>query len=86
MQNATYSPYNFSDYGNNDMTMQQQNELKPPIHMDIPAGEKNSGLDAIFEFFLNSFYANFRHYHSLRNVTFFSPAVEVAARNKNEKR
>lgn len=39
MQNATFSPYNnFSDYSNNDMTM--QNDLKPSIHMDIPAGER----------------------------------------------
>lgn len=45
MQNSTFSPYNFSDYGNNDMTM--QNELKPSIHMDIPAGE-NSFLGATF--------------------------------------
>ncbi|CRK93312.1 CLUMA_CG006853, isoform C [Clunio marinus] len=35
MHNATF-PYNFSDFSNNDMTM--QNESKPSIHMDIPAG------------------------------------------------
>ncbi|CRK93310.1 CLUMA_CG006853, isoform B [Clunio marinus] len=34
MHNATF-PYNFSDFSNNDMTM--QNESKPSIHMDIPA-------------------------------------------------
>lgn len=39
MQNASY-PYNFPDFSNADMSM--QNELKTSIHMDIPAGEQRS--------------------------------------------
>lgn len=45
MQNATFPSYNFPDYGNNDLTM--QNELKPSIHMDIPPGKKIQFLAAI---------------------------------------
>lgn len=41
MQSTSY-PYNFSDFSNADMTM--QGEMKPSIHMDIPAGEKRKNV------------------------------------------
>lgn len=54
--------------------MTMQNELKPNIHMDIPAGESNS-ISIVFPAVLNLVYGNFYHYHSLRNVTLPSPTV-----------
>lgn len=72
MQNATF-PYNFPEFAsNNDLTM--QNEMKPSIHMDIPAGEKIQFLRCNFFRKKNFFFMQICHYHSLRNITFlFSP-------------
>lgn len=83
MHNAAY-PYNFPDFSSNDMTM--QNELKPPIHMDIPAGESRFDSDRTLEFSLCKLSL---HYHSLRTVTFsFNFEVKSSGKGarKNEAR
>lgn len=68
MQNTTFSPYNFSDYANSDMTL--PSELKPSIHMDIPAGEElNFHCNFVI---LWAAFMQICHCHSLRNVTSFS--------------
>lgn len=55
MHNTSY-PYNFSDFSNNEMSM--QNETRS-IHMDIPAGEKPSMFEIQLACSLNLVYANF---------------------------
>lgn len=79
MHTAAY-PYNFPDFSNNDMNM--QSELKPPIHMDIPAGESRFDSDRTLEFSLCKFSV---HYHSLRTVT-FSFNFEVKSSGKGARK
>lgn len=92
MHNAASFPYNFSDFSaNHDMTL--QNEMKPTVHMDIPAGESNSIVILVYCWL---HFMQIYHYHSLRNVTsaelsassssssFFSGEVKVPKKKRSE--